>query len=296
MVAVTIPPAGGPGTVLTRWVFDPSAVLFLLGAASLYAGGLVRVRRSSHRVDRGAAIAFFAGIGVLVIALASPVDAYADVSFTVHMAQHVLLTMLAPPLLALGAPLTLALRATSAPAARRISAVMRGRVATFLARPVVGSIVFVGVSYAVHFSRLFDAALRSDAVHAFEHALWLGAAIVYWWPIVGRDPTPHPVSYPVRLLSLFLTMPAMAFLAVAIYTARTPLYPAYAALPPPWGPGAFASQQNAAVLMWLVGSLASMVAMLIVAAAWKRDEDARQRRIEAREDAEGAGGRRSAST
>ncbi len=80
-------------------------------------------------------------------------------------------------------------------------------------------------------------------------------------------------------------MPAMSFLAVAIYLAKAPLYATYANLPAPWGPGALASQQDAAVLMWLAGSLGMMAAMLIVAVAWKRDDEARQRRIEAREDA-----------
>jgi len=80
-------------------------------------------------------------------------------------------------------------------------------------------------------------------------------------------------------------MPAMSFLALAIYSASSPLYPAYAALPSPWGPGALASQQNAGVMMWVVGTLAVVVAMLFVAADWKRSEDARQRREEARIDA-----------
>lgn len=285
MVGVVIPPSGGPGTVLTRWVLDPFTVIGILGAGSLYAAGLIRVRRAGRAVERGAAMAFFAGLGVLVLALMSPVDAYADVSFTVHMAQHLLLTLLAPPLLALGAPVTLALRAMSPPAARRLTRVMRGRVVAFLALPVVGWLLFVGVPYAIHFSPLFDAALRSRPIHALEHTLWITAALIYWWPIVGRDPTPHPMRYPTRLLSLFLAMPAMSFLAVAIYLAKAPLYATYAALPAPWGPGALASQQDAAVLMWLAGSLGMMAAMLIVAVAWKRDDEARQRRIEAREDA-----------
>ena len=110
----------------------------------------------------------------------------------------------------------------------------------------------------------------------------MGAALVYWWPIVGRDPSPHPMSFPVRMLSLFLAMPAMSFLALAIYSARSPLYPTYASRPAPWGPSALADQHGAAVMMWLVGNLAFVVAMLIVAAAWKRDEDIRQRRLESR--------------
>jgi cytochrome c oxidase assembly factor CtaG len=285
MVAVAIPPQGGVWTVLAQWRFDPVTVGSLLAAASLYALGLIRLHRVGRSFLPGASLAFFCGMATLVVGLCSPVDGYADVSYSVHMAQHLILTLAAPPLLALGAPITLALRVSSPATARRIARVLRGRVASFLASPVVGWVLFVGVAYVVHLSPLFDAALRSNVIHALEHALWLGAALIFWWPIVGRDPSPHPMAYPTRLLSLFLTMPAMSFLALVIYTARAPMYPTYAGLPAPWGPMALVSQQDAAVLMWLVGGAASMVAMLVVAAAWKRDEDARQRRIEEREDA-----------
>ena len=288
-LAIVVPSQGGTWTTLAQWRVDPVTVASLLATASLYALGLIRLHRAGRTFPRCAALAFYAGLGTLVVALCSPVDAYSDASFSVHMAQHLLLTLAAPPLLALGAPITLALRASDRATARRLSALLRGRVASFLSLPVVGWCLFVGVAFVVHLSPLFDASLRSNVIHALEHALWLGAALIYWWPIVGRDPSPHSMSYPTRLLSLFLTMPAMSFLALVIFSAAKPLYPTYAALPAPWGPMALVSQQDAAVLMWLVGNLASMVAILILAAAWKRDEDTRQRRLEAREDAAARG-------
>jgi putative membrane protein len=154
-----------------------------------------------------------------------------------------------------------------------------------LGNPVVGWCLFVGVPVAIHASRVFDLALASTGWHAFEHAVWVGAALVYWWPIVGADTTAHPMGYGARLLSLLLAMPAMSFLAVAIYSADAPLYATYAALPPPWGPGAIADQRNAAALMWVVGNLVLVVAMVLVAASWKRHDDEVQRRLEARQDA-----------
>jgi cytochrome c oxidase assembly factor CtaG len=285
MVAVAIPPQGSVWTVLAQWRFDPFTMAALLGAGSLYTMGLIRLHRAGRTFLRGAASSFYSGMAMLVLGLCSPVDGYADVSFSVHMAQHLILTLAAPPLLALGAPITLALRASSQSSARRIARILRGRVASFLSRPLVGFVLFVSVPYVVHLTPLFDGAIRSNPIHAFEHALWVGAALIYWWPIVGRDPSPHRMAYPTRLLSLFLTMPPMSFLALIIYTANSPLYPTYAALPAPWGPMALVSQQDGAVVMWLVGNAVTMVAMLIIAAAWKRNEDARQRRIEAREDA-----------
>jgi cytochrome c oxidase assembly factor CtaG len=268
------------------WTFDPVMVGALLAAASVYAAGVAHVRRTiagSVPVDRIAS--WYGGLTAATIALVSPLDAYADVSFLAHMFQHVLLTLVAPPLLALGAPVTLALRATRPATARRLTHVLAGPVAAALARPAVGWVLFVGVSWAVHFSPLFDLSLRAPTWHAAEHVLWLAAALVYWWPLVGVDPSPHPVSFPARLLSLFLTMPAMSFLALSIFSAGTPLYPTYAATPPPWTPDALGDQRNAAVAMWLIGNIGLVIAMLIVASAWKRHDDERQRREDARLDA-----------
>ena len=278
-------PPGDLSEGLDRWAFDPMTVAFLLGLGSAYVAGTVRARRRGHPMPTGRLLAFGSGWVALTVALVSPVDVYADVSFTVHMLQHLLLTLVAPPLLALGAPISLALRSLPRGPARALASALRSRPAGWLANPVVGWALFVGVPVVVHASRLFDLALRSTEWHAVEHGLWIGAALVYWWPIVGSDPSPHPMRYPVRMLSMLLAMPAMAFLALGIYSADAPLYPTYAALPAPWGPDALADQRAAAVLMWLAGNLAMVVAMLLVAASWKRHDDEAQRRREAREDA-----------
>lgn len=276
---------GDPSPALSRWAADPLTVALLLGLGSSYVAGALRARRRARPMPAGRVAAFASGWVLLAVALVSPVDVYADVSFTVHMVQHLMLTLAAPPLLALGAPITLALRSLPRAPAKALASALRSRPARWLADPVVGWALFVGVPVLVHASGLFDVALRSTGWHAVEHGLWLGAALVYWWPIVGVDPSPHPMRYPVRLLSMLLTMPAMSFLALGIYSADTPLYPTYAALPPPWGPAALADQRAAAVLMWLAGNFVMVVAMLLVAASWKRDDDEVQRRREAREDA-----------
>jgi putative membrane protein len=271
-------------TIMSQWRFEPFTVALLLLVISLYALGIVRLRRRRSPWPGGRIAAFAAGIATLVVALCSPVEAYADVSFRVHMAQHLLLTLLAPPLLALGAPITLALRAGSQGVRRAISGILRTPLAAFLANPIVGWMLFVGVPVVIHASPLFDEALRSTPWHAVEHGLWLTAALLYWWPIVGVDPDPRPIGWPVKILSLFLAMPAMSFLALGIYAGQAPLYATYAELPAPWGPAALTDQRDAAVMMWLVGNLALVLAILLVAVAWKHDEEARQRRAEARED------------
>ena len=284
--AVPVPPEG---PALLAWSFDPLTVLVVLVTGSASAAGCIRLRRRGAPHPRVATWSWFAGLTVLAIALLSPVDTYADVSFTVHMAQHVLLTLVAAPLLALGAPATLALRALPSASARRLAAALRSRPLAVVTTPIVAWVLFAGVPWAVHFSPVFDLALRSELWHAAEHALWVFAAFALWWPVVGVDPSPHPWRHPVRLLTLFLAMPAMSFLSLALFVAGEPLYPTYAAVAPPWGPAALASQRDAAVLMWLASAFILVPAMLLVAVAWKRHDDERQRRLESRLDlAEGA--------
>src|SRR3989442_11960382 len=209
-------PQSGTWSWLVAWPVDPVALAFIVVTGLAYRAGLRRVRARGADFPRSNTVSFWGGLVVLAIALLSPLDTYADVSFTVHMTQHLLLTFLAPPLLALGAPITLALRALPQSSARRLAGLLRGGVATLLSNPVVGWILFVSVPYAIHFSPLFDAALRNTAIHAFEHGIWVIAALIYWWPIVGRDPSPHPMTYPARLLSQVLAMPAMSFLALPV--------------------------------------------------------------------------------
>lgn len=282
-----------PGTErwswIAAWSFDPVVIALLVCAGLLYGGGLRRLRRAGTPFPPRWATAFWAGLGVVALALVSPIDAYADVSFSLHMAQHLLLTFVAPPLLALGAPITLAMRACRPERARSIAHVMRGPVGVALSNPFVGFAAFVGIPFAIHVSPVFDAALRDPWIHRAEHAAWIAAALVYWWPIVGRDPTPHPLSYPARLLSLFLAMPMMSFLALSLYVSGEPLYGTYSELPPPWGTRALVEQRWGAVQMWLVGNLALVIAILFVAVAWKHADDRAQRRLEARADAARAG-------
>ncbi|MEX0991786.1 MAG: cytochrome c oxidase assembly protein [Actinomycetota bacterium] len=252
---------------------DGLALASLAAAALLYALGLRRVRASGAPFQGSRVAWFYAGIAALLVALGPPMHGLAEETFLAHMAQHLLLVLVAPPMLALGAPITLALRASTPRVRTRVLVpLLRSPAARFLSNPIVGWVLLIGVSFGVHVTPIFDQALRSGVVHGAEHIVWLTAALIYWWPIVGRDPSPHRISFPVRMLSLFLAMPAMSFLALAIYSATVPLAPTYAALNPS---NALADQQSAAVLMWLFGNVLLTVAILAVAIAWKHHDTER---------------------
>jgi putative membrane protein len=199
----------------------------------------------------------------------------------------------AAPLLILGGPITLLLRAaTHEQRIRYILPILHSRIVRFLTFPVVAWLIFAGVMWGTHFSPLFDISLEEPLVHDLEHLLFLFAALLFWWPAIGLDPSPWRMPYPAKILYLFLQMPQNTFLALAIYSSGIPLYEHYATLVRGWGPSALADQQAAGAIMWVAGDLVFLVAILGVVVAWMRDEERSAARQEARIDAERAAIRR----
>jgi putative copper resistance protein D len=127
--------------------------------------------------------------------------------------------------------------------------------------------------WASHFSSLFDAALDNELIHLFEHALYLGSGLLFWWPVVGADPAPWRLPHPARVAYLFLGMPQSSFLGLAIFSASEPLYPHYETLVRTWGPSPLADQQWAGGIMWAGGDMCFLVAMIVALWVWLRAEE-----------------------
>ncbi len=172
-------------SILTAWTFDPMVVAGLAAAGVLYLRGVRRVRRPDRKLANRAAC-FIGGLVVIWIALQSPIDSYADTRLSVHMGQHLLLTMIAAPLLVLGAPVTLLLRAATPGFRRRwVLPLLRSRPVRLLTAPVVSWTQFALVLWVSHFSPLYEAAVRSTGVHALEHMLYIASAVLFWSPVAG---------------------------------------------------------------------------------------------------------------
>ena len=184
--------SGALGTVLVSWSFDAPGVVLTLLFAGLYGWGFLRIRRDSPKFHFPIwhVWSFASGIVLLLITLVSPIDAYSDDLFWVHMVQHMILVMLVAPLLLLGAPATLALRASS-PRVRATYLVplLNSRVIRFLTHPVFALILFVASIWIWHIPTLYDAAIRSEPLHFFEHGAFLSGALLFWWLIVAVDAT-----------------------------------------------------------------------------------------------------------
>jgi putative copper resistance protein D len=267
-------------SVLTAGTFDPTVVAALLATVVLYLEGVRRVRRPDRQLGNRAAC-FLGGLAVLWVALQSPIDTYADTRLAVHMVQHLLLTMVAAPLLVLGAPVILALRASS-PAFRQrwLLPLLRSRPVRLLSVPALSWSQFALVLWASHFSPLYEAAVRNSGVHALEHLLYLVSAVLFWSPVVGVDPSPKRLPHPGRLLYLFLAMPQASFLGLALWGASRVLYPSYqAALGPP---AALEDQHLAGTIMGSAGMLVMVPALGLVVMDWLRREEREAARIDAR--------------
>ena len=223
-------------------------------------------------------VAWVGGLAATFVALASFLDVYATTLLSVHMVQHLVLVFVAAPLLCLGAPVTLALRVASPGVRQRwLLPALHSRVLRVLTQPVVDWSLFAIVMWASHFTGLFNEALEDPLVHALEHVLFLSTAFLFWWPVVGADPNPARMGYPVRVGYVMLQMPQNAFLGVALFSATAVLYPHYATNTLAWLPDPLADQQLAGGLMWVAGDVLFLIPLLLVFAAWLRDEERKGR-------------------
>lgn len=267
--------------MFANWTFDPAVVVGLAVAGILYVRADRRVRRvrGDRRAPRARRWEFLGGLVGIFIALESPIDTYSATSFTVHMVQHLLLTMVAAPLLALGAPVTLALLASSPADRRRLAGALRRVPLRTLSEPIVAWALFFGVLWGSHFTGLFEASLRSQGIHALEHLAYLVTAVLFWMPVVGRDPSPSSVSYPARILYLFFAMASMAFLGLALFSANHVLYPIYGAVE--GTVKAIEDQRTGGTLMWIGGMVDIVPALACVMLAWMRADERAALRIDA---------------
>jgi putative membrane protein len=277
-------------TLVLGWRFDPLIVGGLLGAAIAW---LLLVRRVAaahpgHPVPALRTAAFLGALATIAVALLSGIERYDTTLFSIHMVQHLLLVLVAAPLLALSAPVTQVLRVASPAWRRRIVGVLHSGPLSALAHPVVAWVTFTLVMWISHFSPLFDAALENPLVHDAEHVVFLAAGLLFWWPVVAADPAPRRLSYPVRALYLLLQMPPSSFLGMLITFANEPLYPHYVTLGSPYGIDALADQQVAGGVMWLAGDVAFIIAILLVVATWMRHDERDTAAAERRADAQRA--------
>lgn len=272
--------SGAPslGELASSWQLDPGLLASASAALGAYAWGVRRARRwPAHR-----SACFALGVGAVLLALCSGLDGWADRLLSVHMLQHLVLTLVAAPLLVAGAPLALALRALPREGRRPLARALRSRAARVLTHPLTTWSLLPAAMLASHLTGVYEATQTDPLLHAAEHVAFLAAAILFWLPLLGAEPLPRRLGAVGRLLYLMLAMPAMALPGVVLSIEQRVRYPAYLVPARALRLDALADQHLAGAIMWVAGS--ALAGLLTLLAAWLAllGEERRARAREAR--------------
>jgi cytochrome c oxidase assembly factor CtaG len=247
-------------TAFSVWEFSTLISAGLIWVAAGYVYLVWRVRRD-HPVRPwpwARTLSFIAGLGVIAIATESSIGAYDDVLFSMHMWQHLLLLMVAPPLLLLGQPITLVLHATRNPTHTVVKRLVRSKVATVLTCPLVGAPLYVVTVVATHLTGFMNLTLTHPLLHDAEHIMYLGVGYLYFLPLIGREPIKWRLSVPTKFVLLVLAMPVDTFTGVVLSQANRELFPAYAGRRS-WGPSLVADIHAGGAVMWIGGDAIMLV-------------------------------------
>ena len=256
--------------LLRVWSLPPVATITLALSGVVYTRGWWLLRRAGVPfVPPWKAVAFLSGLLTVWIALASPIDAVNELLLSAHMLQHMLLMMVAPPLILLGAPLVPMVRGLPGFVARNVAGPIlnwpaAARIGHTLTNPVAGLLFMGVVMFAWHLPSLYELALASESWHEVEHATFLVASLIFWWPVVlpwpGRGQWPRWAMVPYLLVADLQNTVLSAILA---FSDRV-LYPSYAEAPRLFGLSALQDQVAAGAFMWVVGSLAFVVPAIVL--------------------------------
>ncbi|WP_432084771.1 MULTISPECIES: cytochrome c oxidase assembly protein [unclassified Streptomyces] len=260
--------------------FSPD-LFFLVGclaALGLYGWGVARLRRRGDAWPVSRTVFFAVGVLTVALVMCTKLNDYGMVMFSVHMVQHMVISMLSPILLLLGAPVTLALRAL--PVAGRGSTgprelllkLLHSRYMKVITHPGFTIPMFIASLYALYFTPLFDFLMGSKPGHIGMMVHFLMVGVVFFWPIMGVDPGPHRPGYVMRMLELFAGMPFHAFFGIALMMASEPMVGTYASPPASLGIDALSDQNAAGGIAWAFSEIPSVLVLIALVYQWYHSE------------------------
>ncbi|HVQ83403.1 MAG TPA: cytochrome c oxidase assembly protein [Mycobacterium sp.] len=281
----------GPPTVtriLFDWRFDLIFGTAAIVLAALYVAAVMRLRRRGDGWPRGRTVAWLLGCLALLFVTSSGVGRYMPAMFSMHMVAHMGLSMLTPILLVLGAPVSLALRAL--PAAARddppgmrewLLAALHSRLSRFLTNPVVATALFVAGFYGLYFSGLFDAVVGSHAGHMAMNLHFLLSGYLFYWVVIGVDPTPRPIPPLAKVAVVFGSLPLHAFFGVVLMGTRKVIGANYyRSLGLSWHTDLLGDQRLGGGIAWAAGELPLVIVMLALLVQWARSDKRTARRLD----------------
>ena len=268
-----------PHDLWTAWSWEPASVLLLALSALLYArGSHLLARRTTHAAPtrRRDVLLFWCGWTLLALALVSPLHALGGALFSVHMVQHELLVALAAPLLVAARPAAAMLWALPRAPRAGVGVAARGRAVRagwrLATHPLVAFVVQAAVLWGWHLPGPYQATLRSEVVHALQHASFLVAAGLFWWSVLHARPSSGGAGAAVA--SLFGTTIHTGALGALLTLTDRPWYPSYGRSAWAWGLTPLEDQQLAGLVMWIPACLAYVIAALWIARRWLVEPDA----------------------
>jgi cytochrome c oxidase assembly factor CtaG len=266
-------PPFGFSEALGRWQWAPVVTVAVALVAAAYLWGVVRVarRHPARPWPRWRTGVFLGGLFIIVLATESGIGSYDDVLFWDHMIQHLLLIMVAPALLVGGRPVTLLMHASRNPVHTWVKRVVRSRVASGLTFPAFGIAAYAATIVGTHLTGFMNLVLTNETVHNAEHALYLVVGYLYLLPLIGSEPIRWRLSYPVRLIFLFIAMPVDAFTGVALGSYSTDPFPVTSGMRDrTWGPSPADDVHIGGAVMWVGGSAIMFVLIMFVFLGWTR--------------------------
>jgi putative membrane protein len=272
---------------------DPFFLVGCVMAVLLYGWGVARLLRRGDRWPVGRVAALVLGVTAVGVTMCTRLDDYGMAMFSVHMIQHMIVSMVSPILLLLGAPVTLALR--SLPAAGRgrtgpralLVALLHSRYLRVLTHPAFTIPLFVASLYGLYFTSLFDFLMSSKAGHTVMMVHFLAVGLVFFWPIMGVDPGPHRPGYVMRMLELFAGMPFHAFFGIALMMASEPMVTAFQHPPASLGIDPLTDQSTAGAIAWAFSEVPSVIVLVALLFQWYTSEQRKARREDRAADRDG---------
>jgi len=274
---------------LSTWEFNLFLTTNLVLVTGWYLWAVHRVNRShpTFRWSRLRTTSFLVGMALLTFVWIGPIGAWDQVFFWAHMTQHITIMMVAAPLIVLGGPILLIYRVSSPETRRKtIIPILRSRVIWWLTNPYLTWLLFAGVLVGTHFSPFYNITLQHDVTHVFiEQPLYLGAALLYYFPLMGSNLTPRRIPAALRVASLALMMIPEIIVGFVIYASPVVLYSAYVEVERPFGLDPLSDQQLAGGMMWALGMVIDTIWISLAVAEWFTRDEQRNRQVD-RETAE----------
>ncbi|MEU8977016.1 cytochrome c oxidase assembly protein [Streptomyces sp. NPDC048309] len=277
-----------------EWSADPFFLVACLVGLGLYGWGVVRLVRRGDAWSWGRTAFFVVGVLTVMLMMCTRLNDYGMVMFSVHMVQHMVISMLSPILILLGAPITLALRALPVASKRGdkgprelLLMFLHSRYMRIITHPAFTIPLFIASLYALYFTPIFDFLMGSRAGHIGMMVHFLAVGLVFFWPIMGVDPGPNRPGYLMRMLELFAGMPFHAFFGIALMMASEPMVETFKNPPASLGIDALSDQNAAGGIAWAFSEIPSVLVLLALLFQWYGSEQRQAKRKDRAADRDG---------